>query len=63
MTNEDEEITECPWKLREDLDVIKEFIQHDKDDDYIPLTSAIALKKKNENSFYQLNSTLSKSTP
>ena len=28
MTNEDEEITECPSKLPEDLDVIEEFIQH-----------------------------------
>ena len=46
MTNEDEEITQCPSKLPEDLDVIKEFIQHHKDDDYIPLMSAIALKKK-----------------
>ena len=35
----------CPPSLPEDLDVIKEFIQHDKDDDYIPLISAIALKK------------------
>ena len=33
-------------KLPEDLDAIKEFIQHDKNDDYIPLMSAIALKKK-----------------
>ena len=46
MTNKDEEITECPSKLPKDLDVIKEFIQHEKDDDYIPLMSAIALKKK-----------------
>ena len=43
---EDEEITECHPTLPEDLDVIKEFIQHDKDDDYIPLMSAITLKKK-----------------
>ena len=40
MTDDDEETTEY-------LDVIKEFIQHDKDDDYIPVMSAIALKKKN----------------
>ena len=46
MTDEDEEITECPPKLPEDLDVIKEFIRHNKDDDYIPLMSAIALRKK-----------------
>ena len=36
MADGDEEITECPSALHEDLDVIKEFIQHDKDDDYIP---------------------------
>ena len=53
----DEEITECPSTLPEDLDVIKEFIQHDKEDDYNPLMSAIALKK-NDCFFYQLNSTL-----
>ena len=46
MTAEDEGITECPPTLPEDLDVIQEFIQHDKEDDYIPLMSAIALKKK-----------------
>ena len=46
LTNDDVEITECPSKLPEDLDAIKEFIQHDKNDDYIPLMSAIALKKK-----------------
>ena len=44
--NDDVEITECPSKLPEDLDTINEFIQHDKDDDYIPLMSSIALKKK-----------------
>ena len=63
MTNEDEEITESPSKLPEDLDVIKEFIPHDKDDDYIPLMSATALKKKKQCTFYQLISTLSESTP
>ena len=63
MTNEDEEIMECPSKLPEDSDFIKEFIKHDKDDNYIPLMSAISLKKKKPSSFYQLNSTLSKSTP
>ena len=46
MTDKDEKISEYPSKLPEDLDVIKEFIQHDKDDDYIPSMSAIALKKK-----------------
>ena len=46
MANDDAEMTECPSKLPEDLDAIKEFIQHDNNDDYIPLMSAIALKKK-----------------
>ena len=46
VSNNNEEKTECPPSLPEDLDVIKECIQHDKDDDYIPLISAIALKKK-----------------
>ena len=45
MANDDVEITECPSKLPEDVDAIKEIIQHDKND-YIPLMSAIALKKK-----------------
>ena len=35
-----------PLTLPEDLDVIKEFIQHDKEHDYIPLMSAVALKEK-----------------
>ena len=48
---DDVEITECPSKLPEDLDAIKEFIQHDKDDDYIPLKSSIALKKKKRKLF------------
>ena len=43
ITNNHKETAECPTALPEDLDVIKEFIQHDKDDDYIP--SAITLKK------------------
>ena len=43
---ENEEITERTQQLPYDLNVIKEFIQHDKDDDYIPLMSAITLKKK-----------------
>ena len=46
MTAEDEGTTGCPPALPEDLDAIKEFIQHDKNDNYIPLMSAIALKKK-----------------
>ena len=46
MTAEDEGTTECPPALPEDLDTIKEFIQHDENDEYIPLMSAIALKKK-----------------
>ena len=46
MTNNHEETAECHPTPPEDLDVIKELIQHDKDDDYIPLMSAIALKKK-----------------
>ena len=49
--DDDVEITECPSKLPEDLDAIKEFIQHDKDDDYIPLMSSIALKKKKRKLF------------
>ena len=44
--HEDEEVTECPQQLPYDLNIMKEFIQHDKDDDYIPLMSAITLKKK-----------------
>ena len=60
MTNNHEETAESPPALPEDLDVIKEFIQHDKDDDYFPLMSAIALKKKSECSFYQSKSTPSK---
>ena len=46
MTAEDEGITECPPTLPEDLDAIKAFIQHDQNDNYIPLMSAIALNKK-----------------
>ena len=45
LPNNNEEATMCPPSLPEDLDVIKEIIQHDNDDDYIPLMSAIALKK------------------
>ena len=55
-TNNLEETTECPLALPEDLDVIKEFIQHDKVDDYIPLMSAIALKKKKRMRFLPVES-------
>ena len=41
-----EDTTQNPPSLPQDLDVIKEFIHNDKDDDYIPLMSTIALKKK-----------------
>ena len=44
MTDKNEKKTEFPSALPVDLNVIKEFIQHDKDNDYIPLMSAIALK-------------------
>ena len=53
--NADDEITECPQQLPYDLKVIKEFIQHDKDDDYIPLMSAITLKKKRRMLFISLD--------
>ena len=46
MPDNNEETTECPPAFDEDLDFIKEFIQHDNNDDYIPFMSAIALKKK-----------------
>ena len=46
MTRSNDAEIEYPTSLPDDLDVIKEFIQHDKDDDYIPLMSAITLKKK-----------------
>ena len=46
VTDNNEEQTEGPPPLPEDLDVIKEFIRHGKNDDYIPLMSATALKKK-----------------
>ena len=56
--NNEKKTTKCPPPLPHDLDAIKEFIQHDKDDDYIALMSAIALKeKKNECSSYPLKST------
>ena len=46
ITRSNDAEIEYPTSLPNDLDVIKEFIQHDKDDDYIPLMSAITLKKK-----------------
>ena len=60
--NDDAEITERPSELPEDLDAIKEFIQHDKDDDYIPLMSSIALKKKKRMLFLPVEFNRSKST-
>ena len=53
--HEDDEVTECPQQLPYDLNIIKEFIQHDKDDDYIPLMSAITLKKKKRMLFIPLD--------
>ena len=53
--HEDEEVTECPQQLPYDLNIINEFIQHDKDDDYIPLMSAITLKKKKRMLFIPLD--------
>ena len=41
-----EDVAECQQRQPYDLNVIKEFIQHDKHDDYIPLMSAIMLKKR-----------------
>ena len=55
MTENDEGITEYPPALLEDLDVIKEFIQQDKDSDYIPLMSAIALKEKKRMRFLPID--------
>ena len=50
---DNEKTTEYPQQLPHDLNAIKEFIQHDKDDDYIPLMSAITLKKKEtKNAFH-----------
>ena len=45
ITRSNDAEIEYPTSLPDDLDVIKEFI-HDKDDDYIPLMSAITLKKR-----------------
>ena len=46
VPNNNEEAKECPPSLPGDLDVIKKFIQHDKHNDYIPLMSEKALRKK-----------------
>ena len=48
MTAEDEGTTESSPALPEDLDAFKKFIQHDKNDDYIPFMSTIAPKKKKQ---------------
>ena len=45
VTDNNEDTTECLPPLPQDLEVIKEIIQHEKDDDYIPFLSAITLKK------------------
>ena len=47
-----EDTTESPPTLSQALEVIKEFIQHDNDDEYPPLMSAIAAKRQNECSSY-----------
>ena len=43
VTEDNEEEIECPQQLHYDLNVIKEIIQHDKEDHYIPLMSATTL--------------------
>ena len=45
---------ECRQQLPLDLNVIKDFIQHDKDNDNIPLLSAITLKNKRRMLFIPL---------
>ena len=52
---ENEEVTKCTQQLPHDLKVIKEFIQQDKDNDYIPLMSAYTLKKKRRMFFIPLD--------
>ena len=62
ITN-NEDTTYCPAPLPRDIYVIREFMQQDKDNDYIPLMSAITLKKKKRMLFcssYPYNSTTSK---
>ena len=51
----DDEMMDYPEQIPEDLEPIKEFIQHTGDDDYIPLMSAITLKKKKRMLFLPLD--------
>ena len=60
-TNNDDETLKCP-ALHHNLDVMKKFIQHDKEDVYIPLMSAITIKKKDKCFSYPWSSIRSKST-
>ena len=53
--HEHEEVTKCPQQLPYDLNIIKKFIQHDRDDDYNPLMSANTLKKKKRMLFILLD--------
>ena len=53
-SNNNEDVTECPQRLPYDLNVMKEFIQPNKDDNYIPLMSAITLKKRKKMLFIPL---------
>ena len=50
----DDNITEPSVSLPQDLDVIKKFIQHDNKHDFIPLMSAITIKKKRKMLFLPL---------
>ena len=52
--NHTEHVAESPRQLLHNLNVIKEFIQHDKDDDYISLMSTLTLKKKRRMLFMPL---------
>ena len=47
----DDEVTECSQQLPYDLNIIKEFIQHDKDDDYI-LNVGNYPQKEEKNALY-----------
>ena len=60
ILTDNEDTTDCPAPLPQDLDIIKFFIQHEKDNDYIPLMSSITLKKEKKCSSYPLNSTKTK---
>ena len=53
-SNNNKDVAECPQRLPYDLNINKEFIQHDKDDDYIPLMSANTLKKRKRMFFIPL---------